>query len=168
MSNGMIQAEIREKWSRHPPLLTAAAFYHPIPWVLPHPALSCECGAVAAVSHRQALGCWGQAGGDGDSQGCPSPRAECTAHLQHIIPPSLHPRKSFTHGEEHPPLGHGRVIRAGISGTLRSSEQPLGPKSPFPSLPPPQPARVALITQHHTRGRLATQRGNRAGMESIC
>lgn len=50
MGNGMIQAEIREKWSRHPPLLAAATFYHPTPWVLPCPALCNERGAVAAVS----------------------------------------------------------------------------------------------------------------------
>lgn len=91
----------------------------------------------------QALGCSGQAGGDGDSQGCPSPQPESTARMQHIIPASLHPRKSFAHQEEQPQPHRECVVRAVTSGTHESSEQSLGPKSPFPSLPPP---RVALIT----------------------
>lgn len=92
MSNGMIQAEIREKRNRHPPLLTAATFYHPIPWVLPYPALYNGCGGVAAVSHRQALDCSGQAGGDGDTQGAPVP--DLSAQPTCIPGRALHIRKS--------------------------------------------------------------------------
>lgn len=137
MGNGMIQAEIREGWNRHPPLLTAGTFHHPVPWVCPI--------LLYAMNEEQ----WLQFPTDRlwaaqDSQGCPSPSPECTAHVQHIIPASLHPRKGFAHQEGHPQLHHERVTRAVTSGTQELRALPW-PQASFPSLPPP---RVALIIDH--------------------
>lgn len=97
MGNGMIQAEIREEWNRHPPLLTAAALYCPTPWVVPHPALDSGYGAVDAVSHRAV---WDRQEGMGTVRGAPIPELSAQptcSTLSH--PPSipgrvLHTRKS--------------------------------------------------------------------------